>query len=1164
MLGIVLVLLCIDLLLEGFGVPAIFRYGICTMASHYGANLRIGQLCVGVFRGLVLRGVSVKLQTPGGVLFMSADDIVADFSPIGLLSNDSPLERINAKNLVVELLSHQEKQLFELNTDELSFLTPEDANGHLDFSSTLNGIRFNCSADILHLNQFIPMLKSLSGPSTLETTARNPALCKVLEAISVSMKQMDFIREDTSITLELVLDCESPEAYLLDGSFSLSDAILNDVIISRLRGKLACRDGKASLEELMLLLSTGDILRANADFNTAKKTLNCELDGTLAPTTIAKLLRQKPDTNEQHKWLDKPCHWHGTLKDYPLDGSSASTNMTWQLSQLELGTLPIDIINFDLSFQEGIVGIHKIEIDSKSNLSIKGDAEYDLNEQSISADLHGAIHLASLLQTLHLELPEQFRPGRSSTLSFDLSLPKSPLSPQRWNLTSSFSLNRQRLAYWGIHNLLGTLELKQGVLKLHDLCCEIDYYTERTILRHRAPSTFLSGLSDFLIHDTPEDMLSPHQAESTSSHPLASFSMEMDLNPLFNGDTSQEKHKPLVIINSLSLTSPADSSTQELLSWNGKVTYSPHFNSLEVNGEGTTFADAVYNTFLKESKISGIDYFAPFFSDKTPQAFSLQIPRFKLNEPQKMRLEMDIDGTDCGFGIFHARKATTHLSLDAERLRFIDIKGVTSEGYDTNLQIEIQFQPFFLKITDLHLNGDPLVAQDFVMASEAKTIYQQIWQDFVWSKEAMPSIHIPLIYYTSNDLGSDWEFKLDGIIKADTASYREQQLNNLSCNIALSLPGDLVLNPIHVTVDNANLDGECTFHFVGSFPCFFKVTSSNVTAGNKKDDISTQQEVTIEKAENSIQDTGSQNVEEDEAKTSIRPAQLLSLLNPELKNSLETLSFQKDTMFSCTGSFFLIGAPSLEIKGNIESPQCSFRGWTFKDLKGNWIYENNQAFWNTEKATFMGGDFKTTGVHNIVTRTTDLVCVGKEMSWEMFMKNVFKDKKEEYDNVPGKFNITCNLQVKQDWAGHPYQLGGDGHFSLHDADIWQMPLMKQLSYLVEVTTFKLFSSNKNKNGNTFGSISALKANFEFHGPRVVVTDFNTNGTIIALSGAGEYNIYNDNVHFEVNGSPLKEVTILSTLLKPLSWCFNAELQGKRSEAKWKMKTALSKIFSTED
>ncbi len=1173
MLAVVLALLCADLLLEAFGIPGTLRNGICSIASHHGAELHVGQLCIGVFRGLVLRGVSMNLQTPGGILFLAADDIVADFSPIGLLSSDTPLEKIIAKNLTVELLSHEENSLFYLQTDEFSFLTPEDAKGHLDFSSTLNGIRFNCSADIVNLNQFIPMLQSFASTPTVETTGRNPALCKTLESISTSMEKMDFIREDTSITLELALDCNSPNSYQLEGGFSLSDAILNDVVISRLRGKLACHDGMLRLDDLMLLLSTGDILRANADFNASLHKVNCELDGTLAPTTIAKLLGKKLDTNGQLEWLDKPFHWHGTLKECSLDASHTENNMSWKISKLALGNVPIDNITFDLSYSEETVVIRNIEIVSEKSLSIKGGAEFDVKENALSADFQGDIHIASLLREARLAPPEQFRPGRDSTLTFNLSLPKSPLSPAEWNLTSTFSLPRQRLAYWDMHNLHGTMDLKQGVLNLHDLRCELDYHKEWASILHRSAAPILPRLSDYIQLDASGDMLSPHQEETSPNLPLASFSLEIDLNNLLKSDKSQEENKTLVVKNSLSLSISQDNSLQELLSWSGKVNYSITRNTLEVNGEGTTFADAVYNTFLKESKISGVEYFAPFVSEKTPQTFSLQIPRFHLNSPQKMRLEMDIDGTDCGFGTFHARKATTHLSIDAERLRFKDIKGVTSEGYETDLQIEVQFQPFFLKITDLHLKGDPMVAQDFVMSSEAKTIYQEIWRDFKWSPNALPFIHIPLIYYTSNDLGSDWDFRLDGNIKADTASYREQPLNDLSCNIALTLPGDLVLKPIHVTVDNAKLEGECTFHFVGSFPCFFKITSSNAyiedASASKKDDSSTHMETSTavarpENAKPSHQDPENANAMDDEMKTAIRPAQILSLLNPDLKKSLETLSFQKDTMFSCTGSFFLIGAPSLEIKGNIESPQCSFRDWTFKNLKGNWIYENNQAFWSTEKATFMGGDFKTTGVHNIVTRTTDLVCVGKDMSWEDVMKGVFKDKKEEYNNVPGKFNITCNLQVKQDWAGNPLQLGGDGHFSLREADLWQMPLMKQLSYLVEVTTFKIFSSNKNKNSSTFGSISAVKGNVEFHGPRVVVTDFNTNGTIIALSGAGEYNIFNENVHFEVNGSPLKEVTILSTLLKPLSWCFNAELQGKRSEAKWKMKTALSKIFSTDD
>ena len=101
MLAVVLALLCADLLLEAFGIPGTLRNGICSIASHHGAELHVGQLCIGVFRGLVLRGVSMNLQTPGGILFLAADDIVADFSPIGLLSSDTPLEKIIAKNLTV-------------------------------------------------------------------------------------------------------------------------------------------------------------------------------------------------------------------------------------------------------------------------------------------------------------------------------------------------------------------------------------------------------------------------------------------------------------------------------------------------------------------------------------------------------------------------------------------------------------------------------------------------------------------------------------------------------------------------------------------------------------------------------------------------------------------------------------------------------------------------------------------------------------------------------------------------------------------------------------------------------------------------------------------------------------------------------------------------------
>ena len=1098
-LGIVLFLLCVDMLLEGFGLPAFIRNRICSRARDYGAELHINQLCVGIFRGLVSRGVTFQCETEFGLLSITADDVVIDLSPIGLLSSDVPIEKVNVKNLSFDLGLQPDEVLYELHADELLFLTPHYSKGYLHFDSTINGIRCDFSADILNLGSFLSMVNELANRPSSEEKGRNEAVCKALKSIAENMRQMDFIREDTSITLESVLDCAQPKNALLQGSFSLSDAIFRDVVISRLRGKLAFKDGTASLEDLMLLISTGDILRANARFDVENTTLSCELDGNIAPYTIIKMLGGDSKSFPQFLSLHKSFRYHGSLKDYPLALFPSDKSMSWEISGFELGSLPIESISCELSFHDGVVGFHEItiipekeSIIPEKEMKIYGKLDYFTQDNSLALEMEGKLLPASLMKAAHIELPESIAFDLSSSMSFDISLPKSPIKPETWELKCDFSLQRQRLAYWAISELKGTLELKKGILRIPDLTCKVEV----------------------------EEL-----ASTQSDNKRLSLGLELDLNKLLTAGNNAFNGQ-LELHHRLALELPKKNTEEKAFAWEGVLTYQTEEKTLALDGRGSTFLDWIYKELLANSKISGTEYFAPFFSTTLPQKFSIQIPAFKINAPHECRVEVQIDGNECGYGTFSAKEAGTKLVLNAERLVFTEIHGTTQEKYETSLKIEIQFAPFFLKITDLDLKGDPMAAVAFIMSNEAKEIYQRIWRECEWDSKDMPHILIPMIYYTSDTLGGNWEFKLDGNIQASHASYRGQEFSNLECGIALTLPGELDLKPIKVVIGEAEMEGECNIRFFGSIPCNFKVSGK---------------------------------------KGLIKPALFLSMIDPSLRESLETLTFQDDTQFACSGSFFLDGATSLEVKGNVQSPQCSFLDWTFSNVITNWSYENNQAFWHTQQASFMGGDFKTTGVHNILTHTSDLVCTGQNMSWEQLLKTVFKEKKEEYNGAPGVFNFTCNLQLKQGWAGHPYQMGGDGHFSLKKADLWQLPLMKQLSRLVEVTTFKLFSNKKNDaKSSTFGSITAIKANAEFHGPRVVVTDFNTDGTIIALSGEGEYNILNKKLHFEVNGSPLKEVTILSTLLKPLAWCFNAELDGTASDAKWKMKTALSKIFSTDD
>jgi len=79
----------------------------------------------------------------------------------------------------------------------------------------------------------------------------------------------------------------------------------------------------------------------------------------------------------------------------------------------------------------------------------------------------------------------------------------------------------------------------------------------------------------------------------------------------------------------------------------------------------------------------------------------------------------------------------------------------------------------------------------------------------------------------------------------------------------------------------------------------------------------------------------------------------------------------------------------------------------------------------------------------------------------------------------------------------------------------------------------------------------------------VVPSFETNGTFVSLSGSGEYSWLTDELRFLVQGHALRNVNILSFMLKPLSWAFDAELQGTSKKPEWKIRNPFSRVFSTD-
>ena len=164
------------------------------------------------------------------------------------------------------------------------------------------------------------------------------------------------------------------------------------------------------------------------------------------------------------------------------------------------------------------------------------------------------------------------------------------------------------------------------------------------------------------------------------------------------------------------------------------------------------------------------------------------------------------------------------------------------------------------------------------------------------------------------------------------------------------------------------------------------------------------------------------------------------------------------------------------------------------------------------------------------------------------------DDSKSRPKLPGKVDLELNLNFRHKWAGHPYYVTGNGRLSMREADLWQVPVVSGLGKFLSLTTFNLFGSVD------LGKISEVDADLSFAGTRLVIEDMSTNGTIIALSGYGEYSWELDQIHFVASGEALRNMGLLSWLFKPLSWAFDAELTGTLRKNEWRTRTALRKIF----
>ncbi|MBR6323770.1 MAG: hypothetical protein IKR62_02220, partial [Victivallales bacterium] len=574
------------------------------------------------------------------------------------------------------------------------------------------------------------------------------------------------------------------------------------------------------------------------------------------------------------------------------------------------------------------------------------------------------------------------------------------------------------------------------------------------------------------------------------------------------------------------------------LSCEGLVTYRTEGNKLGIKCDKSyCHPDWIYQTYCRRLNLGMSYVFVLFGTQDKPVEFSLDVPEWPLDNFDEWKLKATVRGENCHFGSFRAKTTECDVMVTSQAVEITDIRALTVDDENLRLDIRVQYSPLEFSIKDLELKGNPALAEAFILNSNAQNVYRNIWSDIKWDETNKPLLRMPTLIYKD---GPQWTLTMTGHINAENVLYNDYRGKKLDLVITLDLPSELSVKPITLETQDGEVYGEITVTYGGVPQLTFLI---------------------------------------DGEEGHLNPKTLLTTINKDFANYMKDIDFHDDSRLSCSGEMFLNGDPRISVHGSLASPEVKWhlpkqtetllRKQTqqeeekitleelkLSDMEATWSYSSNGLMWNVTKASFMDGSLRSSGVFEPENSRGEFLVIIDDLPYDKIDKLMSKkDEKKPEKTVPGIVKGELHGRLLAGWAGRPLHMEGGGHVAIRQADLWKVPLLKQLSEVLP---------GGNGSGSTLGRISQLDANVEFLGDRLAVTDIYTDGTIMALRAKADYSFEDQRIKIQVNGVPLQEVGILSLALRPLTWAFQAEREATLDtweSSRWKMKSGLMQLLN---
>ena len=1089
----VLAFVLLDLYCETRGLPESVAKLLFRIPDHYSVLLKGKELKCGVLHGLRLEEPRCWVDTPVGPLLVAATEVVVRPRLYALLSSRSlEFHRVRAAKMRVFLFQGDGSVQFSTVVDSLDYLTDNLNSANLNAQLRFIGIDLQVNLSLPDVRQTIAFLQEQLAREPL-TPEQIQELKAGMTRVSRTLAKCDFGRGDAKTSLNFVFHPASVPALKARGEFSVEDTLLMGVMISKLRGKVQFDGHNLEFRDLLWLVGRNESLGGSLTYDLSSNLVSGSLNGHVLPGTALQLAGANGTGLDFLRNISTPLEIKAVLPLAPPNMTSLAPQVECLLPQcivdgvrLYGGNLRLGLRQGSLQVQEALLRLNRLGTEY-----VRATADWQPNAARVAAHLEGCVHPVRLAVEMGVLEAAILMESIPQPISFQADLAESPYDIRQWRIESTWSLPLLRFQEWTISNMTTKLGLDCGRLQLNEGHFSLNSQNGKE-------GRFFASF----------DFGSLFQKEEYST------ASQISVAELFR----RLGNNPLVIDCGLEIVAQEQGRQVEGLAWQGNITRREGRFSLD--GQGRIFLDRCYSSYCGRH-FPGGNILARFRHDGKPLVFSLAIPDLSFAE-EEWRITGTASVEDLDFDTTHIRQGSCRYDIGPAGLDISDVQFLTREGDKGRLDISVKYHPFVFTIKDISYQGDPEHISAFVIDWEAMDIYRQIWTDIRW--QDMPTLHISSLAYRSDT--SNWSFDLDGTITASKATYRTLQGENLSLQLSIRLPRQLVIKPISAMVNGVAFSGECTLAFDGTPQCLFQIS--------KGDGV-------------------------------LETQQFLSAFNPAWEKYSDRIVLGENSRLTCNGSFYLSGSPELRLEGRMSAPNCKIQEWEMHDLEENWSLVESKLWWNVTNSTVFAGQVTSTGEFDMGSGKGDLLIIGKKLSWEQISQaitpverlravqqkdNAGKDRNKRsaaplvLKPIPGYVNFECRLNLLQNWAGRPLHLDGDGRLALREADLWQVPMLKPLGWL-------LGSAGT-------GKITRVDAELRFLGNHLYIPSILTDGTIIALSGRGDYSWENDYVNFAISGEALKNITLLNYLFAPLTWAFNAELVGPRKTAEWELRSSLRK------